>query len=236
MAAGVMMLCRILSVEIAPSTIRSKVFEVAPSMVSVNGWTPEGVSAVVRMVILELFPVVAVVSSVTPTTELVLFIVIAEPLEILAVVTVYRTTFAMPSIAGSLGPLTVIVLDGAAFTVMLKSLVKSVDSVAPFIMVAVTVIVSADVVFRVESTIIAPVVPAFLTLQMMLLFVALVGVTVPERVRSVPAMAVVGPPVMSMTATKEVLISMESVFVASGDIPFVAFTVKMNVPLSVGMP
>ena len=72
----------------------------------------------------------------------------------------------------------------------------------PFAMVAVTVNVPEPVVFNVLPVMVAPVVPAFFTLQVMVLLVALAGVTVPVSVSGVPAVAVVATPVMSVTGKK----------------------------------
>ena len=68
-------------------------------------------------------------------------------------------------------------------------------------MVAVTVTVPAPVAESVFPLIVAPVAPASLTLQLIVLFVAFAGATVPESVRPVPAVDVVGTPVISVTDT-----------------------------------
>ena len=81
-------------------------------------------------------------------------------------------------------------------------------AVAPFAMVAVTVTVPAAVVFKVLPEMVAPVAPADFTLQTMVLLVASVGATVPVSVSGVPAVAVVGTPVMPVTALKAVLTAM----------------------------
>ena len=80
--------------------------------------------------------------------------------------------------------LVTVTVNVGATTVILKSCVKLVVAVAPFVIVALTVTVPADVVFRVlPPVMVAPVVPTFSTLQTMVRFVALFGVTVPLRVR-----------------------------------------------------
>jgi len=89
--------------------------------------------------------------------------------------------------------------------VTLKSCVYAVPCAIPFAMVAVTVTVPAAVVFRVLPLMYAPVVPALLTVHAMVLLVALEGETVPERVRGVLAVPVVGTPEMLVTGTKAVL-------------------------------
>ena len=72
-------------------------------------------------------------------------------------------------------------------------------------MVAVTMAVPAPVVFKVlPLLILAPVVPALLTDQTIVWLVALLGVTVPLKVRGVPTVAVVGTLVIPDTATKVV--------------------------------
>jgi len=68
-------------------------------------------------------------------------------------------------------------------------------------MLAVTVTVPAAVVVRVFPLIVALVVPDDFTVHTMVLLVAFAGPTVPERV-SVPTEAVVGTPVIPVTATK----------------------------------
>ena len=70
------------------------------------------------------------------------------------------------------------------------------------LIVAVTVTTPGPVVFSVEpSGIVAPVVPAVLTLQTMVVLVALDGSTVPARVKDPPGVASDGTPVMFVTAT-----------------------------------
>ena len=75
-------------------------------------------------------------------------------------------------------------------------------------MVALTVAVPAAVALNVLPVIVAPVVPAFRTLHVIVLFVAFVGVTVPVSASGVPAVADVGTPLMFVTATKEGLMTM----------------------------
>jgi hypothetical protein len=76
-------------------------------------------------------------------------------------------------------------------------------SVAPFTILAVTVTVPAAVVLRVfPDEIVAPVVPAFATLHIILRWVAFAGFTVPVKVIGVPAVAVAGTFVMLVTGTK----------------------------------
>ena len=71
-------------------------------------------------------------------------------------------------------------------------------------MVAVTVTVPAAVVLRIlPPVIVAPVVPALLTLQVMFLFVAFAGFTVPASVSGVPDVAEDGTPVILVTGTSE---------------------------------
>jgi hypothetical protein len=68
-------------------------------------------------------------------------------------------------------------------------------------MVALMVAVPAAVVLRIlPPVILAPVVPAVTTLHIMVLLVALLGTTVPVNVSGEVAVAVVGIPVMSVTA------------------------------------
>ena len=69
-------------------------------------------------------------------------------------------------------------------------------------MVAVTITVPAPLVFKVLLLILALVVPALLTVHIMVLLVALEGDTVPFKVTGVPAVADVDTPVMFDTATK----------------------------------
>ena len=71
----------------------------------------------------------------------------------------------------------------------------------PLAMVAVMITAPAAVVVRVFPLIVAPVVPGDFIDHMMVLSVALDGLTVPERAR-VPTEAVVGTPVIPVTATK----------------------------------
>ena len=76
----------------------------------------------------------------------------------------------------------------------------------PLIMVAVTFTVPAAVVRKMlPLTIDAPVVPALFTLHVIDLFVALDGTTVPERGRSIPAVADEGTSVMFVTGTNAAL-------------------------------
>ena len=72
-------------------------------------------------------------------------------------------------------------------------------------MVAVIEILPVPVVFKVLPLIVAPVVPALLTVHTIVLLVALLGVTVLLRVKGVPTVAHEGTPVMFDTATKVVL-------------------------------
>jgi hypothetical protein len=67
------------------------------------------------------------------------------------------------------------------------------------VIVAVTVTVPAAVVFRVLPLKEVPVPPSVLTDQVMVWFVALDGATVPVKVSGVPAVAVVGTPVIFVT-------------------------------------
>ena len=70
-------------------------------------------------------------------------------------------------------------------------------------MVARITVVPAAVVERVLPEMDAPVVPALITLQVMVLLVAFAGATVPERVSGVPAVAEVGTSEMPVTGTGE---------------------------------
>ena len=70
-------------------------------------------------------------------------------------------------------------------------------------MVARMVAVPAAVVERMLPEMDAPVVPALATLQVMVLFVAFAGSTVPERVSGVPAVAEVGTSERPVTGTWE---------------------------------
>ena len=72
-------------------------------------------------------------------------------------------------------------------------------AVLPLVMVALTVTVPAAVVLSVLPLMVAPVVPEFHTLHVIVLFVAFEGFTVPVSVSGVPAVAVVGTPVMLVT-------------------------------------
>ena len=74
-------------------------------------------------------------------------------------------------------------------------------AVLPLIIVALTVTVPALGALKVFPLIVAPVFAAFTTLHVIAEFVALLGLTVPERVKFVPAVAVVGTPVMPVTGT-----------------------------------
>jgi hypothetical protein len=73
---------------------------------------------------------------------------------------------------------------------------------APFTIVARTETVPAAVVFNVLPLMVAPVVPALTTIQVIVLLVAVAGLTVPVSASPVPAVAVEGTPVMLVTATK----------------------------------
>ena len=75
-------------------------------------------------------------------------------------------------------------------------------AVLPLATVAVTVTVPPAVVLRVLPLMVAPVAPALFTDHAMVLFVALEGSTVPVRAMGVPAMPLVGTPVIFVTATK----------------------------------
>ena len=87
----------------------------------------------------------------------------------------------------------VTLVGGASLTVILKSWVKGVVAVKPFATVARICAVPALVTFRVLPLVIfAPVVPALCTLHVIVLFVALLGLTVPVSVKGVPTVAVVG--------------------------------------------
>ena len=101
-------------------------------------------------------------------------------------------------------------------------------------MVAVTVTVPAAEVSSTSPLTVAPVVPALWTLQVMAWFVAPAGATVPLKVRGWPAVAVVGTPVMPVTATNDAIV-MESGLVTL-PAEFVAPTVKLNVPAAEGVP
>ena len=69
----------------------------------------------------------------------------------------------------------------------------------PLTIVALTVTVPTAVVLSVFPLIVAPVVPALTMLHAIVLFVALDGFIVPVSVSCVPAVAVVGTPVMLVT-------------------------------------
>ena len=71
----------------------------------------------------------------------------------------------------------------------------------------------AAVVVSVLPLILAPVVPALATLHVIVLLVALEGSTIPVRVSGVPAVALVGMPVMFVTATKAALTVIEKSWV-----------------------
>ena len=78
-------------------------------------------------------------------------------------------------------------------------------------MVACTVTVPAALAVRVFPLILAPMSLELLVIdmvQVMVLLVALEGFTVPERYKGVPAVAVVGTPVIDDTGTKSVVIVM----------------------------
>jgi hypothetical protein len=77
-----------------------------------------------------------------------------------------------------------------------------VEAVAPFSIIALTVTVPGAVAVNVRPLIDAPVAPASLTVQVIVLLVASTGDTVPVRVRGVPAVAVAGTPVILLTAIK----------------------------------
>ena len=66
-------------------------------------------------------------------------------------------------------------------------------------MVALTVTVPADVVFSILPLIVAPVVPAFTTLHIIVLFVAFGGFTLPDKNNGVTACVDVGTSVICVT-------------------------------------
>ena len=72
-------------------------------------------------------------------------------------------------------------------------------------MVAVMVTLPAFVVFRTLPLMFAPVVPALLTNQTIVWLVALLGVTIPLKVKGVPTVAEEGTLVIPDTATKAAL-------------------------------
>ena len=72
-------------------------------------------------------------------------------------------------------------------------------AVKPLVIVALIVTVPAADAFSVLPLIVAPVVPALTTLHVIVWFVAFAGFTVPVSVSGVPAVAVVGTPVMLVT-------------------------------------
>ena len=72
----------------------------------------------------------------------------------------------------------------------------------PFIIAALTITVPAETVLRVFPDIVAPVVPAFWTLHVIVLFVAFDGLTVPVNINGVPAVAADETPVIFVTGTK----------------------------------
>jgi len=97
--------------------------------------------------------------------------------------------------------------------------------------VAVTTAVPAAVALKVLPLIVAPVVPAFLTLHTIVLFVAFAGATVPVSVSGVPAVALAGTPVISVTAVN----ADETVSVAAFELTLPAefvTTQRYCVPLS----
>ena len=104
----------------------------------------------------------------------------------------------------------------AAFMVMVKSCVYGVPCAVPFAMVALTVTVPAAVALRVFPLIVAE---PLTTDQAMVLLVAVEGTTVPVSVNAVPAVAVAGTPVMSVTATKSSPLSFAKVVVPLPLIP-----------------
>ena len=89
---------------------------------------------------------------------------------------------------------------GAADTVILKSFAKLVPGATPFSTIARIVTVPAEEAVKVLPVMVAA---APLTrIHEMVLLVASLGTIVPVRVSGVPAVAVVGKPVMSVTALK----------------------------------
>jgi hypothetical protein len=99
-------------------TTRLKLLEVTPSIVSLNGWLPGGVAAVVWMVTGVLLPVVTVVPSEIPATLFVLFSAIVEPLAIFAVVTVQVALPAVPAVSVPDGvPAETVLGNASGFTV-----------------------------------------------------------------------------------------------------------------------
>ena len=84
---------------------------------------------------------------------------------------------------------------------IVKVCVNGVDAVNPFVIVALTVAVPAAVVFNVDPVTVAPVVPALTRLHVIVLLVALVGLTVPVNARATPAVAVSDTPVIDVTGT-----------------------------------
>jgi hypothetical protein len=99
-------------------------------------------------------------------------------------------------------------------------------------MVAVTVTVPAAVVFRVFPLIVAPVVPALLTVHVMLLLVASMGETEPVRVRGVLAVPAVGTSVIIKTG-QMITMTKSRVKAVPCAVPFamVALTVIFPAPL-----
>jgi hypothetical protein len=92
-------------------------------------------------------------------------------------------------------------------TVIVKFFVYGVPTAKPFAIVAVTVAVTAAVVFRtLPPVILAPVVPALLTDHVMVWLVAFEGDTVPVKVKGVPAVADVGTPDMLVTGYNTVTV------------------------------
>jgi hypothetical protein len=89
----------------------------------------------------------------------------------------------------------------ALVTVIVKSCVYAVLEVLPFATVAVMVAVPAEVALKELPDMVAPVPFALLTLHVMVLFVALLGATVPESASDVPVVADVDTPEMPVTAT-----------------------------------
>ena len=98
--------------------------------------------------------------------------------------------------------------------------------------VALTVTVPAAVAFKVLPLMVAPVVPALRTLHVIVLFVALAGVTVPVSVSGVPAVAVAGTPAMFVTCIKESMTVTAQVAVL---LPSAVETVIVVVPARMGL-
>jgi hypothetical protein len=77
-----------------------------------------------------------------------------------------------------------------------------VEAVSPLTTVAVTAAVPAALAVKVLPLTTAPVVPALVTVQVLVFLVAFAGSTVPLRVRGVPAVAAEGRPLIFVTGTK----------------------------------